>query len=262
MPTHPALAYKIGWAASDHHGCKFIRARIQKIYSQALQAQMNIGIIIPDRGDRPRFMENCMRMLHAQTLKPVFIALENDPPASDKCDITPRYRAGYEKCNAFSKVNRPLDVIALWENDDFYAPDYLETMVGHWLEEGKPDILGTNYTIYYHIKLRKYYQMTHFTRASAMNTLLKPGLKIEWPMDIEPFLDLWLWRQLKGPTVKPTKHISIGIKHGIGKTGGKSHVDRFDRYAPPRGTDDGDYSFLKSVMDPESFLFYTNYFPL
>lgn len=156
--------------------------------------------------------------------------------------------------------NRALDVIALWENDDFYHPTYLETMVEHWLMEGKPDIFGTNYTIYYHIKLRKYYRMDHHTRASAMNTLLKPGLNINWPVDHEPFTDLWLWRQMKGNTFTPSKHISIGIKHGVGLTGGKSHVDRFDRYDPPRGTDDADLKFLKENMDAESFEFYSNYF--
>lgn len=223
---------------------------------------MNIGIIIPDRGDRPRFMDNCMRMLGSQTLKPLYIAYENYPPASNKCDITPRYRTGYANCMRFSRQERPLDVIALWENDDYYAPEYLETMAEHWLMEGKPDIFGTNYTIYYHIKLRKYYRMDHHTRASAMNTLLKPGLNIAWPVDHEPFTDLWLWRQLKGITINPGKHISIGIKHGVGLTGGKSHVDRFDRYDPPRGTADPDCKFLKENMDAESFEFYSNYFPV
>jgi hypothetical protein len=209
-------------------------------------------------------MDNCMRMLANQTLKPIYIAVENYPPASQKCDITPRYRTGYANCNAFSRQERTLDVIALWENDDWYAPDYLETMVEHWLMEGKPQIFGTAYTIYYHIKLRKYYKMDHHTRASAMNTLIKPGLNINWGrIDEDPFTDLWMWKrsQLEGRTFTPPKHISIGIKHGVGLTGGKSHVDRFDRYDPPRGTNDSDLKFLKENMDAESFEFYSNYFP-
>jgi hypothetical protein len=223
---------------------------------------MNVGLIIPDRGDRPRFMDNSMRMLAEQTLKPVYIAYENYPPASEKCDITPRYRSGYFNCLKFSREEMPLDVIALWENDDFYSKNYLETMVEHWLMKGKPDIFGTEYTIYYHIKLRKYYQMGHKTRASAMNTLLKPGLNITWGKDEDPFTDLWMWTRsgLQGKTFNPGRHISIGIKHGVGKTGGQSHVDRFDRYGPPRGTDDADLKFLKENMDDESFKFYSTYF--
>lgn len=221
---------------------------------------MNIGIIIPDRGDRPQFKANCLRMLGDQTLMPTYINIVDYPPKSSKKDITARYRIGYAMCNEFHRDIKPLDIIALWENDDFYAPDYLKAMVGHWLQEGKPDIIGTSYTIYYHIKLRKYYTMNHSTRASAMNTLLKPGLKINWPVDEDPFTDLHLWRQLKGVTVTPEKHIAIGIKHGVGLTGGKSHVDRFDRYELPRGTDDQDFKFLESVLDPESFKFYSNYF--
>lgn len=221
---------------------------------------MNIGIIIPDRRDRPRFKANCLRMLANQTLKPLYISIQDYKPMGDSCDITQRYRLGYGQCNRFSNMGHRLDMIALWENDDYYAPNYLETMAEHWLMEGKPDILGTNYTIYYHIKLRKYYVMNHHRRASAMNTILKPGLQIVWPPDNEPFTDLWLWRQLKGVTIDPGKHISIGIKHGIGLTGGRSHVDRFDRYDPPRGKDDAQFKFLKDTMDAESFEFYSNYF--
>jgi hypothetical protein len=157
-----------------------------------------------------------------------------------------------------------LDLIALWEDDDYYSPKYLETMVEHWLIKDKPDIFGTEYTIYYHIRLRKYFTMTHKTRASAMNTLLKPGLKINWPVDHEPFTDLFLWTmsRLQGKTFNPGRHISIGIKHGVGLMGGKTHVDRFERYEPPRGTSDLDFKFLKENMDAESFEFYSNYFPV
>jgi hypothetical protein len=41
---------------------------------------MRVGVIIPDRGDRPRLLENCMRMLRAQTLQPVAVELINFTP--------------------------------------------------------------------------------------------------------------------------------------------------------------------------------------
>lgn len=225
---------------------------------------MNIGIILPTRGDRPQFLDNSLRMLAAQTLQPIYLTIEGYKPESEKRDITQRYRRGYEKCEQYSRDKRTLDFIALWEDDDYYAPDYLETMTENWLVNDKPDIFGTEYTIYYHIKLRKYFTMVHKTRASAMNTLIKPGLKINWPIDEEPFTDLFLWirSDLKGKTFNPGRHISIGIKHGVGMTGGKTHVDRFQRYEPPRGTYDLDFEFLKKNMDPASFRFYSNYFPV
>lgn len=212
---------------------------------------MRIGIIIPDRGDRPRLMDNCIRMMAKQTLIPDVVLRIDFPPHNSECDITKRYRIGYE---ALSKQN--LDLIALIENDDAYSPDYLETMVKAWEENGKPDIFGTNYTIYYHLKLRKYFTFDHFDRASAMNTFLKPALNIAWPVDHDPYTDLHLWRQLKGIAIKPSKIISIGIKHGEGKTGGQFHTDELDRFTEP------DNGLLKNNLDSESFEFYDNYFNL
>jgi hypothetical protein len=201
-------------------------------------------------------------MIRAQTVQPKWIKVVNYPPRSESRDITQRYREGYEYFNKLIQHNESIDVVALVENDDAYLPDYLEIMIKEWVKAGKPQIFGTNYTIYYHIQLRKYYTMTHFTRASAMNTLIKPNLKISWPRDDDPFTDLALWvkNRLNGVTFKPERHISIGIKHGVGLTGGMSHRDRFDRYNPPRGTDDADFKFLKATLDSESFNFYSTYF--
>jgi glycosyltransferase involved in cell wall biosynthesis len=212
---------------------------------------MKIGIIIPHRGDRERFLTNCWRMIQRQTLKPFKIELVNDLPLNDDVDITWRYRMGYDRLR-----NIGVDVIAFMENDDWYAPEYLETMAYEWRKHGRPDIFGTNYTIYYHIKLKKYFTMNHTTRASAMNTLIKPDLKIKWPIDKEPYTDSHLWIQLKhkGIVFKPEKHISIGIKHGDGLTGGHMHRTRMYRY------NNDDNGFLKETLDPESFEFYNNYF--
>lgn len=219
---------------------------------------MKVGVLIPTRGDRPLFLENYLRMVRTQTHQPARIHVVDYKPFSNSCDISQRYKLGYTLMTGFNDV----DVVAFMEDDDYYAPDYLETMVKAWENHGKPDIFGTNYTIYYHIRLRKYYKMTHHTRASAMNTLIKPGLKINWPKDDDPFTDLWLWTRsgLEGKTFDPGRHISIGIKHGVGLTGGQSHVDRLDRYNPPRGTDDPDFKFLKETIDAESFKFYSTYF--
>lgn len=223
---------------------------------------MNIGIVVPDRGDRVELMRNCMRMIKAQTLQTINLKVVNYQPRSEKRDITQRYREGYEFFTKLKDMGQRVDLIAFMENDDWYAPDYLETMVKGWIIYGKPQLFGTNYTIYYHLKLKKYFRMDHFTRASACNTFIKPYLKIDWPQDDEPFTDLYLWTKskLNGVTFKPTKHISLGIKHGTGLTGGTSHIDRLDRYTGHRGVDDGGLKFLKETMDEESFKFYSTYF--
>jgi glycosyltransferase involved in cell wall biosynthesis len=216
---------------------------------------MRVAVLIPDRGDRPLFLENCLRMLRAQTLQPNHIEIVNDTPLSEECDITWRYRIGYDRLR-----NQNFDVIALIENDDWYSPDYLKVMVNKWNALGNPEIFGTNYTIYYHLRLRAYYTMFHDRRASAMNTLLKPDLEhINWPADSDPYTDIWLWKFcLKGFTFKPDSAISIGMKHGVGLCGGLSHTDRLHRYTGKRGQPDN--GFLQSTLDPESYNFYSNLF--
>lgn len=210
---------------------------------------MRVGVIIPDRGDRPEFIKQCLWLTDQQTVKPDIIEHVNYAPISDSVDITQRYRKGYDNLRGHG-----LDVIAFMENDEYYAPDYLEIMLSEWVKRGKPDIFGTQYTIYYHLMLGAYFTMYHQDRASAMNTFIKPDLEISWPVDHEPFTDMHLWRQVHGCVIDPGKVISIGMKHGIGLCGGKSHIDRLHRYTQK------DEGFLEKTVDPESYKFYKSFY--
>jgi glycosyltransferase involved in cell wall biosynthesis len=225
---------------------------------------MRIAVLIPDRNDRPKFLANCWRMMEEQTLKPVHIEIINNEvidvnadgyvePGSQKCDITFRYRTGYDKLR-----NKGFDLIAFIENDDWYSPHYLETMVAEWNKRGQPDIIGTDYTIYYQLEFRKFLEMNHKTRSSAMSTLIRPDLNFPWCKDEDPFTDMWIWNQIRNKvTFKPEKHICIGMKHGVGLCGGQYHRTRLERYK----FNDPNMSFLKSVLDENSFKFYSTYFP-
>lgn len=216
---------------------------------------MKIGIIIPDRNDRPLFLANCLRLIKAQTLQPTIIEVVNYEAKSNEVDITERYRYGYDKLR-----NQGLDIIAFMENDEWYSPDYLQLMVNSWIENGKPDIFGTNYTIYYHIKLFSMFTMHHLTRSSAMSTLIKPDLNFDWCQDNEPYTDIHLWNILKGVCFAPPKLICLGIKHGVGKCGGFAHVDKLHRYTNELSTNDSNKTWLKEMVDADSFEFYSKYF--
>jgi len=215
---------------------------------------MRVGIIIPDRGDRPEFLDNCKRMIRAQKFEGEIVShYSSYPPKDDSIDIVPRVMLSY---SLISKDH--YDVVVIMENDDWYATDYIATMVDAWIKHGKPDLFGTCYTIYYHLQLKAHNKMEHHQRASLMNTLIRPGLDFKWPVEIEPYLDLHLWGTIQNRIVfRPDKHISIGMKHNVGKCGGAMHaVDhRTERwYINP------DNGFLKATLDPESFDFYNNYF--
>lgn len=178
---------------------------------------IKIGVIIPDRNDRPEFLNHCLEMINGQTLQPDFIELVNYEHISTIPDLTPRIRKG------FDSLKNKCDVVLIMENDDYYAPDYIETMIKLWIENGKPEIFGTHYTIYYHIGKREFRILEHDGRASLMNTLIRTDAKISYPEDHEVYLDIHLWKHLKGISVDPCKVISIGIKHGVGLCGGNGH---------------------------------------
>lgn len=193
---------------------------------------MNINVIIPTRGDRPQFLKQAYKLIKQQTVQPTNIFTVE----SDK-GITANYRAGYEKCKRGG-------IVVPWEDDDFYKFDYIETMLNNW--DDSFDILGVESTIYYHLKIKKYKVMRHPGRASMMNTVLKAGLKIDWPKDSEPFLDLALWKNMKGKLIGDIK--TLGIKHGIGLTVGAGHNTMF-----PYDHDDSDGEYLRAFTNSDPF---------
>jgi glycosyltransferase involved in cell wall biosynthesis len=217
---------------------------------------MKVAVLIPTRGDRPRFLENCLRMINNQTRKPDHVLVVDDAPVNSSKDITWRYRIGYDRLRG-----QNFDVIALIEDDDWYSPQYLEKMLLTWENAGRPHLFGTTYTIYYHIGVLGYFTMNHHQRSSAMNTLIKPDLNFKWCPDDEPFTDLHLWKTIPGKLFTPEQLIGMGIKHGVGLCGGNSHSDRLHRYEKKYvGTPDPNREFLRSVVDEKSYSFYENYF--
>lgn len=220
---------------------------------------IRVGVIVPDRGDRPQLFANCKRLIMNQTLKPAEVIFVNYKPETNFVDITERYKTGY---NHASKLN--LDVIAFMENDDWYHETYLEQMVAAWQRAECPDIFGTDYTIFYHIKLFAHYTHTHIQRSMAFCTLIKPGLEFNWgPMD-NPYTDSQLFKELKRSYAlwHPEKLICMGIKHGIGLPGGEGHTTKLERFGPGRGTSDADKEFLRNTVDKESFDLYNILSPI
>jgi len=203
-----------------------------------------IGIIVPDRGDRPKMLANCLRMMGDY-----FLYVMDEKPKSELPDITYRYRIGYETLSIMD-----FELIVFIENDDWYHPEYVDFIYTSWVENGRPDLIGIDYTYYYHLGLRKYFKYGHAGRASMMNTAIKPGLIFKWPVDTYRFVDMYLWQKLKGVTVSPEKIYSIGMKgHGEGMTGGTGHCDKIFRYI------NDDNGFLESTLDKESFEFYDKF---
>jgi hypothetical protein len=207
-----------------------------------------IGVLIPDRNDRPQFLEHLFKMLEGQTMQPNFIELVNFPATSEAPDLTKRVRIGFETLKA-----KGCDCVLIMENDDWYSCHYIERMVNGWLNFNRPDLFGIDYTYYYHIFKNQYRLLKHPNRASLMNTLISCAITPNWCNDSEVYLDLHLWKKHKGTTFTPsqTKPIAIGIKHGIGKCGGNGHEGMIYNY------NDNYLDILRNFTDLDSLEFYT-----
>lgn len=204
---------------------------------------MKTAAIIPTRGDRKELLLHCMKQLANQTVKPDKVYIIDYPPKSNDFDLVPRIRRGYE-------LAKDADLVFIIEDDDYYPDTYFEDVLSKF-KSVTPDIIGIQKTTYYHIKEKKYRQHDHPFRSSLFTTVLKGGLNIDWPKDNEPFLDLHLWRNNKfSKGYYEPKEMPIGIKHGIGKTGGNGHNGQYYRIH------DKGMKWLEKRVRKESFEFY------
>lgn len=184
---------------------------------------MNITAITPTRGDRPQFVENCIRMMQRQTVKLYQHLIIDYAPINDRHDIGARYKEGFEQ--AFTNG---ADIVFCIEDDDWYKDDYIEKMMEGWKQAQKPSAFGFQTSMYYHIPSYQYVNLRHPGRASMYNSLFdRSVLSLNWPDDMR-FLDIFLWKNLSGVSgYAPSSPVCIGIKHGIGMAGGSAHSDMF-----------------------------------
>lgn len=231
---------------------------IKKTFYIYYMDKFKFGVICPDRGDRVLMLEQFHRLMDSQTIKPDILELVTYVPESDAIDISQRYRLGYDKLR-----NQGLDCILFIESDDWYSPNYIETMLRGWVDHGCPDMFGTNYTTYVNLRLgegvvRKALTLHHAERSSMMSTLIKADLDLQWPDDSYPYTDSHLWIHCKNrKTFAPENGwICLGLKGGYvkGLSGGSFHNDKLKMFTE-------NVHFLK-VVGEDNFKFYSENFPL
>ncbi len=187
-------------------------------------SKFKIAIVTPTRGDRPLFTEQYHNIIKNQTVQPDEVIIVDYEPISKEKDLSTRYRKGIEEA-----VKRKCNVVFLWEDDDWYHPDYIKWMMSEWEKQGKPDVLGVEETYYYHLEINKYVHIRHDGRSSAFCVLLKLPYTYSYPPAHCIWFDLHLFKKhaqkfLNTKTIKFNNKIyAIGIKHGTGITGGSGH---------------------------------------
>ena len=207
---------------------------------------MKVAIVIPTRGDRKPLTDNLLKLIEGQTRKPDHVIIVDYPPKDAIPDLVPRYREGLTK--AFSLYG--CDLAICLEDDDWYAPNYVETIIARFEWANRPDVLGIDRTLYYNIITNKYVMLHHPGRASMMSMAFGPGvMNMEWCGDEYTYLDWHIWtkdKKLRKVSV-PLPMIAVGIKHGIGLCGGGGHVANWGHYKQT----DADWSFLSTIITDE-----------
>lgn len=201
-----------------------------------------ICTITPDRGDRKPLMDLCTNQLLRMNPSPNFIISIVEPPKSSAVDLVPRIKQGIEvaKRNGY-------DNVYIVESDDYYIANYLELM-----PIGDYDFIGFDNTVYYNLKTKSYQRFDHQNHSSLFCTAFKISAldKFQWPHDEFLWLDVALWKYAKQNNKKwkllSDENTCLGIKHGMGKVGGKGHKMDLNRKDP-------DLSYLKSRVDEYSF---------
>lgn len=133
---------------------------------------------------------------------------------------------------AFPRVTG--DAVVCIEDDDWYAPDYLETVHG-WLEHAP--IVGEGRARYYHVGKRRYRELHNAGHASLAATAWRSHVTSDIRGAIEreqsPFFDLAIWRIVTGGLLALNSFRVIGIKGMPGRAGiGGGHHDLCDERDP------------------------------
>lgn len=184
---------------------------------------MKFALVIPTRGDRPQFIEQCKLLIARQTLQPTEVLWMDYKPESNRKDITQRYRRGVELA-----TKKGYQFVVFWEDDDWYHQDYLKWLVDAWHKNKRPNFFGVGETYYYNHSIGSAHHMKHAGRTSAFCTLAKLPWKTTWPDDHNPFLDMHIHKNSSLKTINFTDKIyAVGIKHGMGLTGGGGHRPNF-----------------------------------
>ncbi len=182
---------------------------------------MKIATLTIDRGDRPKMIEQCKRLIKRQTRKPDMEIYVTEPSVSSAIDIVPRFRSGWLE----AKKNN-IDIIVVIESDDWYDKHYINNMHIKFTQF-MIDAYGEDRSLYYNICNQTHQTHLHPGRASLYTTVFKTSSldNFKWPKDDYKFLDIPLWKHFK--KIKNREFgvysYAIGIKHNEGIRAGIGH---------------------------------------
>lgn len=207
---------------------------------------MKFAAVIPDRGDRPQLFDFCLKQMDRMTLQPDKTYIINHKPIDDRFDLVHRVIEGVKMAKEDG-----YNLVFIVESDDFYPANYFERFKPFF---DSCDFFGQNFSYYYHLGNRTWSLLTNDHRYRS--SLCATGFKISalnnftWPDPYgKPFLDINIWQHARHHKRIFLDTGMIGIKHGIGLTGGIGHKREWHNKDPK-------LEWLKNRVDKDSFEFY------
>jgi len=199
--------------------------------------------ITPTRGDRPKLLAHCKWQLSRMTLKPDKSYFIDYKPKNGDKDLIQRVNYGIIQAQTDG-----FDKVYIVEDDDFYKSDYFERMAF----DG--DFIGDQSTTYYHIINQGFQTEYHRLRASLFTTGFRISSLKRFAINgvKKVFLDIDMWNYARQNRLR-CKFVdsgAIGIKHGVGITGGIGHKQGIYKNF------DKEWKWLSSRVDSESLAFY------
>lgn len=139
------------------------------------------------------------------------------------------------------------DAVAIIEDDDWYAPNYLELAMSRFQDY---ELIGEGYALYYNVRRRWWHMHTNKEHASLCQSLFTrsvfPAFR-ECLNDPCPFIDVRLWKlPVKKKLYMPEadKHSLVGIK-GLYPGYGIGHNRPLENLDPQ-------FAKIKKVIGPEA----------
>jgi len=186
---------------------------------------MKIATLTIDRGDRPKMIEQCKRLIKRQTRKPDMEIYVTEPSVSSAIDIVPRFRSGWLEAK-----NNNIDIIVVIESDDWYEKYYINNMYDKFTSF-IISASGSDKSQYYNICNQTWQIHLHPGRASLYTTVFKTNAldDFKWPKDDYKFLDIPLWKHFNKKEFytmigySDAHDYAVGIKHNEGIRAGIGH---------------------------------------
>jgi len=198
--------------------------------------------VITPTGDRPLAFALCQKWMAAQTVKPDQWLIIDD----GKIPMGIKYRSYFPSFAKYIRrkpkaddpkhtlvvnLKKALPSIAgnkiiIWEDDEYYAPDYIERMAR---ELSNHEVVGIKRAKYYHLPTGGYLQIGNGSHASLAQTgfcnSFIPELETLWDGDMS--LDMRIWKKADGRGYLYDDTVSslyLGIKGLPGRPGiGQGH---------------------------------------